>query len=57
MKLGIVQKLSLAEENQRKTDYILDLLEVNMFKVIYMCGSVDIAYGTFIEKDGNSQFI
>ena len=38
-------------------DWILDLFEVNMFKVIDMCGNVDIAYGTFIDEDGNIQFI
>ena len=28
-----------------------------MFKVIDMCGNVDVAYGTFIDEDGNIQFI
>ena len=28
-----------------------------MFKVIDMCGNVDIAYGTFIDEDGSIQFI
>ena len=28
-----------------------------MFKIIDMCGNVDIAYGTFIDEYGNIQFI
>lgn len=28
-----------------------------MFKVIDMCGNVDIAYGTFVDEYGDIQFI
>lgn len=28
-----------------------------MFKVIDMCGDIHIAYGTFIDDEGNIQFI
>ena len=28
-----------------------------MFKVIDMCGDIHIAYGTFLDEDGDIQFI
>ena len=35
----------------------MNIMEEKMFKVIDLCGDVHEAYGTFIDADGDVQFI